>query len=265
MRSSNPALNRLAPAQTATNAYGESGWYAPGATGAPTAGPVVEAARSASMTVDDVTVRTIGLLVLLAAAGGIAWGVVPAQWQGAVLLVGVFGGLILGLVISFGRTTNPLLIAAYTVLQGAAVGLISKQYNDWYNGIVVQAVAATFAVFFVMLILYRFKVLRATPRFTKGLIGALIAAVVLMFGDLILSLFGVHTGLRQNGLVGILFSIAMIALGALTFILDFDAVEQGVRAQLPKRYAWYAAFGIVVGLIWVYLEILRLLGYARDR
>jgi uncharacterized YccA/Bax inhibitor family protein len=264
MQSSNPALAKLTPAN-ATNTYGQPGWYQPGAAtpgGATTAFPDV-ITRSGTMTVDDVIVRTLGLLILLAVSAAAAWVWVPEQLRGLVLLAGAIGGLVLGLVISFGRMTNPVAVMAYSVIQGVVVGLISELYNSWYEGIVTQAVLATFAIFFIMLILYRFRVIRATPRFTKGLIGALVAGVALMLADFVLSLFHIQTGLRENGLLGIVFSVAMIVIGALTFILDFDLVERGTAAGMPRRYAWFAAFGIVVGLIWVYLEVLRLLSYLR--
>jgi len=261
MQSSNPALAKLTP--SSTNAYGEPGWYQPGTAGTATYPGVITTADT--MTVDGVIGRTLALMVLLAASAAAAWIWLPGQLTGVVLLVGSIGALILGLVVAFRRSTSPLLIGGYAVLEGAVLGLISEVFEATYGGIVAQAVTATIGIFFVMLILYRFRVIRATPRFTKGLMGALIAAVVLMLGNWLLSIFGVNTGLREGGTIGIVFSLAMIVIGALTFILDFDVVEQGVRNGLPKRYAWYAAFGIVLGLVWVYLEVLRLLSYLRGR
>jgi uncharacterized YccA/Bax inhibitor family protein len=262
MQSSNPALARLAPSSS-SNAYGEPGWYQPGAGGTATYPGVIT--RGETMTVDGVIGRTLALILLLTVSAAAAWIWLPEQLSGVVLLVSAIGALILGLVISIGRLTNPLLIGAYAVVEGVVLGLVSEAFEGQYGGIVAQAVTATIGIFFVMLILYRFRVIRATPRFTKGLLGALIAAVVLMLGNWLLSIFGVHTGLREGGTIGIIFSLAMIVLGALTFILDFDLVEQGVRDGLPQRYGWYAAFGIILGVIWVYLEVLRLLSYLRGR
>lgn len=264
MESSNPALAKLTPSPAATNSSGEPGWYQPGAY--QQAGPVERVgAGTQTMTVDGVVGRTLALLVLLTVSAAAAWQLVPDGLLGAVVLIGSIGALVLGLFISFRRMTSPLPIAGYAILEGAVVGLVSKVFEQSYGGIVLQAVLATIAIFFVMLILYRFRVIRATPRFTKGLIGALIAAVVVSLANLALSFFGITTGLRSAGWLGIAFSIGMIILGALTFILDFDVVEKGVAAGLPKQYAWYAAFGIILGLIWVYLEVLRLLSYLRGR
>jgi uncharacterized YccA/Bax inhibitor family protein len=124
-------------------------------------------------------------------------------------------------------------------------------------------------VFAVMAALYRARVIRATPRFTKIVIGALVGVVVLSLANFVAYLFHVDLGLIQydlNGKVGwlpIVFSIACIVVGALTFILDFDAVEKGVNYGLPEKYAWYCAFGLLVGLIFLYWQILRLLSYLR--
>ncbi|NUT36259.1 MAG: Bax inhibitor-1/YccA family protein [Hamadaea sp.] len=260
MESSNPALAKLTP--SSTNTYGEPGWYQPGAGGSAYPGVMT---RSDAMTVDGVIGRTLALLALMTLSGAAAWIWLPPELTGVALIGGAIGALVLGLVISFGRMTNPLLVTGYALLEGVVLGLISEVFENQFAGIVAQAVAATVGIFFVMLILYRFRVIRATPRFTKGLMGALIAAVVLMLGNWVLSLFGVNTGLRDAGAIGIIFSLAMIVIGALTFILDFDVVERGVAEGLPKRYGWFAAFGILLGLVWVYLEVLRLLSYLRGR
>lgn len=264
-RSSNPVFTHLTP-QTApgTNAYGQAGWYQPGAT--TTAGPVV-VDRSDRMTVEDVVVKSIALLAVLGIAGAAAWVLVPDQYLGITLLGSMLIGLVIGLIVGFKRVTSPPLIIAYAVFQGVFVGLVSKFYENFMNlpGIVLQAVIATFAIFGVMALLYTSRAIRATPRLRKIIVGALVGAVVVMLGNLVLSLFGVHTGLRDNGLLGIGFSIVMIIIGAMTFVLDFDEVERGVAAGLPSRASWYCAFGILLGLIWVYLEVLRLLSYLRGR
>ncbi|MBO0869904.1 MAG: Bax inhibitor-1/YccA family protein, partial [Micromonosporaceae bacterium] len=178
-------------------------------------------------------------------------------------------GLVLGLVIAFKRITNPAVISAYAVLQGVLLGVVSRLFEQVYPGIVVQAVGATFAVFAGMAVLYRFRVLRATPKFSRFVLGALFGIVALGFLNWIFAIFGHNLGLQYyNPLHGgsplaILFSVAAIVIGALTFILDLDAVEQGVRYGLPERYAWYCSFGLLVGLIFLYWQILRLLGYLR--
>jgi uncharacterized YccA/Bax inhibitor family protein len=225
-----------------------------------------------TMTMDDVVVRTVALLAITGIFGAGAWVLLPPA--SPITFLAAFGssiaGLVLGLVIAFRRVTSPAVIVPYAVLQGVALGVISRAFESWYSGIVIQAVVGTFGIFAVMAVLYKLKVLRATPRFTKFVIGALIGVVVLSFANWIFYMFGLNLGLRDysnsGGSVGwlpIVFSIVIIVVGALTFILDFDAVEQGIRYGLPEKYAWYCAFGILVGLIFLYYEILRLLSYLR--
>ncbi|WP_432831679.1 Bax inhibitor-1/YccA family protein [Dactylosporangium sp. CA-092794] len=256
MQSSNPVLTRLGEAARASR-Y-ETGY--PGAQ-----------APSRAMTMDDVVVRTVALLAVTGVFGAGAWTLLPNTPGVMVLAVigSLIAGLVLGLVISIMRITNPVVIMIYAAAQGIVLGVISRAYESWYSGIILQAVIGTFGVFAVMAVLYKLKVLRATPRFTKFVLGALIGVVVLSLANWLFYLFGVNLGLRDYGTTGsvgwlpIVFSLIVIGVGALTFILDFDQIEQGVRYGLPQKYSWYCAFGILVGLIFLYYEILRLLSYLR--
>jgi uncharacterized YccA/Bax inhibitor family protein len=222
----------------------------------------------AAMTVEDVVIRTLGLLAITVATAAAAWILLPPALSTFALVSAVVVGLVLGLVISFGRITNPIPIIAYAVVEGALLGLFSRVFENLYSGIVLQAVVATLAVFGGMTLLYRFRILRATPRFVRWVTGALIGVVVLMVVNLGLGLFGIDLGLRAApgqpvGWLPIVFSLVCVGLAALTFILDFAVVEEGVAQGVERRFAWYASFGILVGLIWLYLELLRLFGYAR--
>jgi uncharacterized YccA/Bax inhibitor family protein len=261
LRSSNPVLSRLGTAAQAERAGGYGYGYA---------GPV-DAPPTRAMTIDDVVTRTVMLVMLTVASGAVSWYTLRT---GAVVGLAVLGsmlaGLVLGLVISFARITNPLVISAYAVLEGILLGVVSRFFERIYPGIVVQAVVGTVAVFAGMAVLYKTRVLRATPKFTRWVVGALIGVVALSLLNLVFALFGANLGLveydptRKAGLLAIGFSLLCVAIGALTFIIDFDAVEQGVRYGLPERYAWYCSFGLLVGLIFVYWQILRLLGYLRQ-
>jgi uncharacterized YccA/Bax inhibitor family protein len=222
------------------------------------------------MAIDDVVVRTVGLLLLTGLAGAAAWVLLPdGPVVGLAVLGSAIAGLVLGLVIAFRQITNPVVIALYAVVQGVLLGVVSRFYEARFPGIVFEAVAATFAVFFGMAVLYKFRVLRATPRFTKFLLGALIGFVLLSLLNWVVYLFGGNLGLVDYSVDGkvsfvpILFAIGGIVIGALTFILDFAEVENGVRYGLPEKYAWYCAFGLLVGLIFLYWQILRLLSYLR--
>ncbi len=224
-----------------------------------------------AMTVDDVVVRTVALLGLTGLSGAATWLLVPESTgtTGVALAGGIILGLVLGLVIAFMQVTNPLVISAYAVVEGVVLGVVSRFYAEIYGGgIVLQAVVGTFAVFFGMAALYKLRVLRATPKFTRWVTGMLFGFLGLAMLNLLLGAFGVNNGhglgLRDGGPMAVIFSLVAIGLAALTFINDFGAVEAGVNAGVEQRYAWYCSFGILVGLIWLYLEILRLLGYARN-
>jgi uncharacterized YccA/Bax inhibitor family protein len=223
-----------------------------------------------AMSIDDVVTRTVLLLLLTGAAGAVSW---ITLREGALLGVAMVGsaiaGLVLCLVISFARVTNPVVISLYAVLQGVLLGVVSREFERVYPGIVIQAVVGTFGVFGGMAVLYKTRVLRATPKFTRFVIGALFGIVALSLINWILSMFGHNLGYeyygptQHAGALAIIFSLAAIVIGALTFILDFDLVERGIRYGMPERYAWYCAFGLLVGLIYLYWQLLRLLGYLR--
>jgi uncharacterized YccA/Bax inhibitor family protein len=224
---------------------------------------VITPADTERMTVDDVVVRTVGLLALTGLSGALAWVLVPDRWLFAAWIGAAVVGLIVGLVIAVARVMNPVVIGAYALIEGVFVGMVSKYYETAYSGIVLQAVIGTFGIFFLMAALYKFRVIRATPRFTRWVLGALFGIVAIVIVNFVLSIFGVNTHLRDGSGLAIVFSLVVIGVASLTFILDFAQVEEGVRAGLPRKYAWYCAFGILVGLIWLYLEIIRLLGYLR--
>jgi uncharacterized YccA/Bax inhibitor family protein len=222
------------------------------------------------MTVREVTTRTLGLLLLAGLVAALAWKELALGDRTWVAALGAgLATLVLGLVISFRRITHPLPIAGYAALQGVLLGLASRAFNEVYPGIVLQAVLGTFGVFCGMAVLYRFRVLRATPRFTRLVLGALLGVVVLSLGNLLIYLFTGRQGLEVYGTGGevgwlpYVFALVCITVGALTFIVDFDAVQRGVRDGLPRRYAWYCAFGLLAGLIFLYWQILRLIGYLR--
>lgn len=263
MQSSNPVLTRLGEAARQERSAGTTLGY-------PTS-PVQDtrAVGSRAMTLDDVVVRTVALLALTGVTGALSWSLLPGtNFVGVALWGSLIAGLVLGLVISFKQITNPFIISGYAVLQGVMLGVVSRYFEQQFSGIVIQAVIGTFGVFAAMAMLYKMRVLRATPKFARIVMGALIGVVILMVANLVLGAFNVDMGIRDNGTgpvgaVPIIFSLVVIVIGALTFILDFDMVEKGVQYGLPEKYAWYCAFGLLVGLIFLYWEILRLLSYLR--
>ncbi|GAA0796068.1 Bax inhibitor-1/YccA family protein [Spirilliplanes yamanashiensis] len=271
MKTSNPVLSRLgqaaerermagyAPAGPYGPATGQPGYGQPYPTadgGFPAAPPTVQ-----PMTIDDVVVKTVTLLGVTGISAVAAWNLIPDAVAGPAFFGAAILGLVLGLVISFMRIANPALVLTYAVVEGVFVGMASKFFESLYDGIVLQAVVATFGVFFLMAVLYKVRAIRATPKFARGLIAVMGGLFAVMLINLVLSLFGFNTGLRDGGVLGIGFSLICIVVASLSFILSFNEVEEGVRMGLPAKYAWTCAFGILVSLVWLYLEILRLLSY----
>lgn len=217
------------------------------------------------MTVDDVVVHTLGLLALLAVAAGFGWMLAPAH-AGPILGGAGLTALALSFVIAFSRVTRPALVVAFAVLEGLAIGAVSRMYESAYSGIVAQALLGTGAVFVGMLLAYRSGKLRATPRMRKIVFGTLLGVVGAGLVDLALRATGVgHVPLLNDATpLGILVSIGILVVASLQFILDFDYIEQAIAAGAPKSEAWRASYGLLVGFVWVYLELLRLLGKLRQ-
>ena len=272
MKTTNPVLSRLGQAaeRERSAGYAPAGPYGP-ATGQPGYGqpyPTAEGYPAAPpavqpMTIDDVVVKTVTLLGITGISAVAAWNLVPDALIGPAWIGSAVVGLVLGLIISFSRMANPALVVTYAVVEGVLAGLVSKFFENimGYEGIVLQAVVATFGVFFLMAMLYRARVIRATPKFVRGMIAVMAGLFAVILINFVLALFGFNTGLRDNGAVGIIFSLVCIVVASLSFILSFNEVEEGVRMGLPQRYSWTAAFGILVSLIWLYIEVLRLLSY----
>jgi uncharacterized YccA/Bax inhibitor family protein len=222
--------------------------------------PSATTADTKRLTYDDVIIKTGGLLALLVVVAAATWTLVPGPMLSMVMIVGLIGGLVLGLVNAFKRNPSPALIVAYTVFQGAFLGAISLVYNTMFEGAVTQAVIGTISVFAVSLFLFRSGKVRVTPKFTRWLMFAMIGYALFSLINLVLMMTGVmggEFGLR-NGPIGVIIGIVAVGLAAASLIVDFDSIKRGVEAGAPAKMAWSAAFGLLVTLIWLYLELLRL-------
>lgn len=221
--------------------------------------PSATTADTRRLTYDDVIIKTGGLLALLVVVAAATWTLVPAPMLSMVMIVGLIGGLVLGLINAFKRNPSPALIVAYTVFQGAFLGAISLVYNTMFEGAVTQAVIGTVSVFAVSLFLFRSGKVRVTPKFTRWLMFALIGYALFSLINLVLMMTGVmgEFGLR-SGPIGVVIGIVAVGLAAASLIVDFDSIKRGVEAGAPAKMAWSAAFGLLVTLIWLYLELLRL-------
>ncbi|TDD02212.1 Bax inhibitor-1/YccA family protein [Nonomuraea deserti] len=212
-----------------------------------------------TMTLDDVVVRgflTLGVLVLAAAAAWIL-NVPPMVAIGAAIVA-----LIIGLVASFTMSTNPALILGYAVFEGIFLGKISAVFEGAISGIVLQAVLGTAFAFGAVLTVYSLRIVRVTPKLVKFGIAAAIAAIGLLLVNLLVGLFNDGgLGLRTDSPIGWAFSIVMILIGCFFLLLDFDAIEQGVKQGAPEKFAWQCVFGLTLSLVWIYLEVLRFVSY----
>jgi uncharacterized YccA/Bax inhibitor family protein len=217
------------------------------------------------MTLDDVVQRTGAMLAVLLLAGGVSWVLTPTHSSAPVLIVSLMGGLGLGLYMAFTQKANAALCMLYSVFEGVLLGAISKIFENAYPGIVIQAITGTVMVAAGMLFVYKIGAIRVTPRFTRIVVGATIGVFGLMIVNLVAYLFSSDgLGLRSGGALAIVFSLLCIVIAAANLVIDFDMIERGIRNGADQKFAWYASFGLMVTLIWLYIEILRLLSFLRD-
>jgi uncharacterized YccA/Bax inhibitor family protein len=231
-----------------------------------------------AMTVNGVITATASLFVLLLLSASVGWfrteTVVFEDGTSAVSGIPMLAwvGLFIGIGLTFFLMWKPHLAKfvapVYAIAEGFFIGAISRAYETYYDGLVVQAAGMTLAVFAVMLVLYRTGVIRVTERFRKIVVTATIGVMVFYGITMLVRLFagpGSVSFLASPSLLGIAFSIFVAGLAAFNLALDFDFIERGVRQGLEKDYEWYAAFGLLITIIWLYLEMLRLLAKLRQR
>ncbi|MFT6814091.1 MAG: putative YccA/Bax inhibitor family protein [Ilumatobacter sp.] len=221
------------------------------------------------------TITAVGSLFILllisasfgwSAAGGTALNGEATYSFPPIAMVGIIVGFGAVIASSFKPMWAKFLGPVYALSYGFAVGAISKGYETYQNGIVIQAVGATAAVFFVMLVLYRTRIIKVTDKFRRNVIFATLGIMVLYGVSFVMSLFGGEISfINSPSLFGIGFSVVVCGVAALMLALDFDRIEKGVEAGMPKAYEWVAALGLLVTIVWLYLEILRLLSKIQQR
>ncbi len=223
------------------------------------------------------TVNKIFIMLLLVAAGALyTWRLAfatleadPAVAPRAILpwmIGGGIGGFILALITIFKRSISPFTAPIYAVLEGLFLGGISALLEYQYRGIVLNAVALTFGILFALLIAYRSGLIKPTENFKLGVFAATGGVMMLYLVSFLLNLFGVPVGyLHNSSLLSIGISLVIVIIASLNLVLDFDFIEQGAASSVPKYMEWYAAFGLIVTLVWLYLEILRLLSKIASR
>jgi uncharacterized YccA/Bax inhibitor family protein len=229
------------------------------------------------MTLGGTVVKTGILLLILIAAGALSWPYAYSETADSpyaavavvMLLLGCFGGLVLALVTIFVPRLSPITAPLYAACEGLLLGVISAMYERQFHGLVTQAALLTVGVLLVMLMLYATRIIQPTARFVMGVAAATLAVALFYLLVMILSLFGVGAPLVElvygNSLLSIGFSILVAGIAALNLIIDFGQIERGVAMGAPKYMEWYGGFGLLVTLVWLYLEILRLLAKIRSR
>jgi uncharacterized YccA/Bax inhibitor family protein len=227
------------------------------------------AANEPAMSLQGVSTKSLVLVLLTVFSASFTWTAVAGGNVGILgpaALVGGLGGLIVALVTIFKPNVSPYTAPIYAVLEGLLLGAISQIYNARFAGIPVQAVALTFGVFMALLFIYRLGIIRATERFRIGVVAATGGIAIMYLLSFVLSFFGVQMSfLHSSSPLSIGISLVIVAVAALNLILDFDFIERGVAARAPKYMEWYAAFGLLVTLVWLYLELLRLLAKLQGR
>jgi uncharacterized YccA/Bax inhibitor family protein len=292
MQSNNPVFRNSDEFNgKATNAYGNQVYGAGGASypgygqaqtvsdpstwGTGTPGSPTQTSTG-PMTIDSVVQKTGITLVVLLVAAFATWVVTPAidgaggitphaanQLYGA-MTIGGLGAFGLSMANSFKRVISPALVLAFAALEGVALGAFSKFFEYQYGGgIVIQAVIGTFAAFAGTLAAYKFFNIKVSSKFRMGVIAAMFGMVGLSVLQLVVGLFGGDLGINSLTGIGFVFSLLGLVLGIFMLILDFDFVENGVRAGLPERESWRAAFGLTVSLVWIYTNLLRILAVMR--
>jgi uncharacterized YccA/Bax inhibitor family protein len=272
LRSSNPILSRQDAFTPAAPQYNQNPYNQPqtGYSQYPTPGypqAPVEPAEG-RMTFDDVVTKTALTMGILIIAAALAWMFVPDALYFPALIASGLIGFIVVMIVAFRRRVQPGLVLLYAAIEGVFIGMISKVFENLYEGIVVQAVIGTFAAAAVTLAAYKFFNIRVTPKFRKVVIIATIAFAVALLINFVANLFGLNLGFRDTGtgaisMLAVVFSLIGATLAVLNLVLDFDYIEQGVAMGAPASESWRGAFGLTVTMVWLYIEILRLLSYIR--
>lgn len=265
MRSSNPVLSRPDTWQQPT--WQEPGAYQPTGYGDPNAAQFAPTAPVAHdrMTIDDVLTKSAVTLGTLAAVGVLVFAFLPTRFLMPAMIVGALGSFVPVLLVSFRRTVNPAFVLAYAAIEGVFIGAVSKMYESAWNGIVPAALAGTVFAAAATLAAYKFLKIRVTGKFRRMVMIGTMAYAAMLLVNFVLSFFGMaFIGAGSLTVWALLFSAIGIGLAVFNLIMDFDYIEQGIAMGAPSSESWRGAFGLTVTLVWLYVELLRLLSYFRN-
>lgn len=234
----------------------------------PGMGQFVPPAPTRYLTLDDVITRSVVLFSTVLAAGAFAWFAIPESAYRAVTGLSLIAGFGMAMFISFSGRANAATTMIYAVFEGLFLGAVSRVFEQAFPGIVVQAVTGTVMVAGGVLIVYKTGAVRVTPRFTRIVFAATAGVLGLMIVNLIASFFTPNgLGLRGSSNIGlaVAFSLICIVIAAMNLVIDFEMIDQSVRRGVDERFGWYLSFGLLVTIVWLYLEILQLLANLRDQ
>jgi uncharacterized YccA/Bax inhibitor family protein len=270
MRSGNPVLR--------DDMFSNSNYNSDGTLNVPSYADLADSAeRPGTMTIRGTAIKAAFLLALCVISAVVSWSMIESGKApaGLVMVVGGVGGLVISLVLMFWQKGAAFLSPIYALCQGAFIGGISLMaatvgLGRGQNAIqlegVYQAMFMTFGIFAAMLLLYGGRILKATPAFTKMVVAGTIGVALAYLGTMLLRLFGMDMPYIHNaGPIGIGFSVLCVALASFNLVLDFDFIESGSKAGAPKHMEWFGAFGLLVTLVWLYIELLRLLSKLRSQ
>ncbi|ATS20417.1 MULTISPECIES: Bax inhibitor-1/YccA family protein [Xanthomonas] len=225
-----------------------------------------------AMTLNGTVNKTGALLLMAVITAAFAWSQsigsdgMPLPVARIYMIAGAIGGLVFALATCFKPTWAPITAPLYALIEGFFLGSISAVYEARFNGIVFQAILLTFGTLFALLFAYRSGMIKATENFKLGVVAATGGIALVYLATIVLGLFGVRIPfIHDSGLIGIGFSLFVVVVAALNLVLDFDFIESGVEQGAPKHMEWYGAFGLMVTLVWLYIEFLRLLSKLQSR
>jgi len=220
---------------------------------------------TSQMTFDGALGKAALLLAICVVAGLFSW-TAPSQLQMPLILVGLVGGFITAMVAMFSPKASPIAGPIYAAMEGLVLGGISYLMSLRYHGIVPNAILLTFAILGLMLVLFTSRTIRVTAGLRTGIIAATMAVAVVYLVDIVLHIFGIQVPfIHDTGPLGIGISLVIVGIAAFNFLLDFDAIEQNVRARSPKYMEWYCGLALLITMVWLYLELLNLLSKLQNR
>jgi uncharacterized YccA/Bax inhibitor family protein len=224
----------------------------------------LERDQPAFMTLQGVVNKTGILLVLCFAAGAFSW--LNPELATPLTIVGIIGGLISFMVGMFKPTASPFAAPMYAIFEGLALGAISQIIEAKWHGIVLNAMLLTTAVLAIMLVTYTLRIIRVTDRLVRGIFIATLSVMAVYLVDIVMNMFGAHVPyIHDSGPAGIIISLVIVGIAAFNLLIDFAMIESNIRRQAPKFMEWYCGMALLVTLVWLYLEILRLLSKMRSR